>query len=280
MDLLHCKLCDYKAKQLHQHLKSEHGLNAESYRSKFGSDQIMQIGFKANSPYRTSKNRHMSQYIKLGYKKIQKQILESEIYNRLELYDILTYNDLWKQYLGKTKYRTMINDDIKLYKSIMEYSNGLPNKTKLYHRIYYIIYCKYNIDDCFCKCGKKLTFDNVYCRKCPELKRILIEKKLQTTYPNGTFYNKNSILILERIAMKFNVTDLQHAENGGEYRISGYAVDGYSKEKNIVFEYDERHHFRPDGSLCLADVVRQQHIENELKCRFIRIKEDGIIYVS
>lgn len=37
--------------------------------------------------------------------------------------------------------------------------------------------------------------------------------------------------------------NLQHALNGGEVTICGYSVDGYDKEKNIIFEYDEpKHH--------------------------------------
>ena len=30
---------------------------------------------------------------------------------------------------------------------------------------------------------------------------------------------------------------------GGGIEICGYKVDGYDKEKNIVFEYDEKHHY-------------------------------------
>ena len=67
-------------------------------------------------------------------------------------------------------------------------------------------------------------------------------------YPS---YNTSSIPILEAKAKELGITDLQHAENGGEFYIKelGYWVDGYSKEKNIVIEYDEKHHFK-NGELC------------------------------
>ena len=86
-------------------------------------------------------------------------------------------------------------------------------------------------------------------------------------------YNPSSISILEEIAKEMGITDLQHAENGGEFFIKelGYFVDGYSKEKNIILEYDEQHHFNPDGSLKESDIIRQKEIEEYLKCEFIRI---------
>ena len=88
-------------------------------------------------------------------------------------------------------------------------------------------------------------------------------------------YNPNSISILEQKASELGITDLQHAENGGEFFISelGYWVDGYSKEKNIVLEYDEPHHFNVDGTLKEKDIKRQEEIQKYLNCKFIRISE-------
>jgi hypothetical protein len=88
-------------------------------------------------------------------------------------------------------------------------------------------------------------------------------------------YNKSSIPILENKAKELGIVDLQHAENGGEYYIKelGYWVDGYSMEKNIVIEYDERHHFDMNGELKIKDKKRQKEIEDYLGCQFIRIKE-------
>ena len=88
-------------------------------------------------------------------------------------------------------------------------------------------------------------------------------------------YNLNSISIIEQKAKELGIFDLQHAENGGEYYIKelGYWIDGYSKEKNVVIEYDEKHHFDETGNLRERDVVRQAEIEKLLGCKFIRIKE-------
>jgi hypothetical protein len=88
-------------------------------------------------------------------------------------------------------------------------------------------------------------------------------------------YNKSSILVLETYANRLGITDLQHAENVGEYHIKelGYWVDGYSKEKNIVLEYDEKYHYDKNDILKLKDQQRQKEIESYLNCIFIRIRE-------
>lgn len=65
--------------------------------------------------------------------------------------------------------------------------------------------------------------------------------------------------------------NFQHAKNRGEVQILGYFVDGYDKEKNVVIEIDEKHHFKA-GKLRKRDIVRQREIENYLECDFIRIK--------
>jgi len=87
-------------------------------------------------------------------------------------------------------------------------------------------------------------------------------------YPN---YNKVSIQILEQKAKELGITDLQHAENGGEFYIKelGYWVDGYSKDKNIVIEYYENNH----KYQLEKDLQRQNEITNLLECEFIILKE-------
>ena len=69
--------------------------------------------------------------------------------------------------------------------------------------------------------------------------------------------------------------NLQHAENGGEYSIIGYFVDGYDKDKNIVFEYDEPAHYidKENNILKDKDIKRQQNIISKLHCEFWRYNE-------
>lgn len=116
----------------------------------------------------------------------------------------------------------------------------------------------------------KNPMDNLDSVKKIRLARIeeIKSKNQNQTSPN---YNQNSIPILENKAKEIGITDLQHAENGGEYYIKelGYWVDGYSKEKNVVIEYYEKHHNRQ----LQKDLKRESEIKQFLKCEFIIIRE-------
>ena len=52
-------------------------------------------------------------------------------------------------------------------------------------------------------------------------------------------------------------------------------VDGYDKEKNIVFEYDEKRHYKDvyNNILKDKDINRQNEIIAKLGCRFFRYNE-------
>ncbi len=54
-------------------------------------------------------------------------------------------------------------------------------------------------------------------------------------------FNPNACKFIEEFGKK-NGYNFQHALNGGEICLSGFPVDGYDKDKNIIFEYDESHH--------------------------------------
>ena len=84
-------------------------------------------------------------------------------------------------------------------------------------------------------------------------------------------YNKDSIEYINYINKKY-VWSLQHAENGGEVEICGYYVDGYDKNRNIVFEYDESRHYKNvnESLLCERDIERQNVIIEKLNCEFYR----------
>ena len=59
----------------------------------------------------------------------------------------------------------------------------------------------------------------------------------------------------------------------------GYALDGYDKEKNVVFEYYEKHHHSTPREI-LHDNNRKQEIINHLGCKFIEMWYDGKIVIS
>lgn len=87
-------------------------------------------------------------------------------------------------------------------------------------------------------------------------------------------YNKSSIPVLESIANNHG-WNIQHAENKGEFYVLGYFVDAYDKDKNIVIEYDEPHHYKDveHNILCEDDLKRQKEIIDYLHCEFWRYNE-------
>lgn len=97
-----------------------------------------------------------------------------------------------------------------------------------------------------------------------------IKKNSGQISPN---YNPEACKLIEKYGIR-NGCDFQHAENGGEFYIKelGYWVDGYDREKNIVIEIDESHHFDFDGNLNIKDLERQQEIIDFLGCEFIRLQ--------
>lgn len=87
-------------------------------------------------------------------------------------------------------------------------------------------------------------------------------------------YNKNACKYIDDLNKKMN-WNLQHAENGGEIKVSRYFLDGYDKNLNIAFEYDEPGHYVDiyNNILLDRDVERQNYIIEKLNCRFFRYNE-------
>ena len=65
--------------------------------------------------------------------------------------------------------------------------------------------------------------------------------------------------------------NLQHRLNGGEIIVGGYFLDTYDKQRNIVVEYDENYHSRPNQ--IKKDLYRMNEIKNHLQCKFYRYNE-------
>jgi hypothetical protein len=123
------------------------------------------------------------------------------------------------------------------------------------------------------------THDNETLRKM----RLAAIKRIEEAKFNGgqmmPNYNPMAIPIMEHIASEWEITDLQHAENSGEFYIKelGYFVDGYSKKNNIVIEFDEKYHLSEKQKI--KDIQRQDMIGQLLKCKFIRIDENNNINI-
>lgn len=64
---------------------------------------------------------------------------------------------------------------------------------------------------------------------------------------------------------------LQHALNGGEITVGPYFLDGYDRELNIAFEYDEARHHK--DKVKQHDLVKQKFIISTIGCKFFRYDE-------
>ena len=86
-------------------------------------------------------------------------------------------------------------------------------------------------------------------------------------------YNPKASQFINELNNK-NKWNLQHALNGGEIHLCGYFIDGYDKEKNIIFEYDEPSHYNHNNNLKEKDLKRQEEIINYIKpSKFLRYNE-------
>lgn len=91
-------------------------------------------------------------------------------------------------------------------------------------------------------------------------------------------YNEDACKFIDELNNKNN-WNLQHAKNGGEYKVGPYHVDGFDKRLNIVFEYDENKSNHNKIENILRDKCRQAYIIEKLNCDFWRYSERyGLLY--
>ncbi len=130
---------------------------------------------------------------------------------------------------------------------------------------------------------KKSIEDGLYIPKgiphTPESKLKLRKKMIAYIKKNGNgkfgqHHSKKGCDYIDKLNEE-KQWNLQHALNGGEYEVCGYFLDGYDKELNIAFEYDEPKHYKDvyNNILNDRDVIRQKEIINFLKCEFYRYNE-------
>ncbi|MBC8388814.1 MAG: hypothetical protein H8E13_12290 [Actinobacteria bacterium] len=92
INLLECKMCGYKAKSLHQHIKAIHKISSKEYRNIYGQNCILQIGFIPPAS-RPKINKKYSNYVKQGYKNQREKLKKiMNFYSKEETKKILLKN--------------------------------------------------------------------------------------------------------------------------------------------------------------------------------------------
>jgi len=115
------------------------------------------------------------------------------------------------------------------------------------------------------------------CPKCANKSRRIkrIKEISKDKYNNNQIIPSFSRIACEAldILSKETHTYIQHAMNDGEFHVKelGYWVDGYDKQNNVVYEFDEKYHFSEKQQK--KDKIRQKEIMDLLNCKFVRIKK-------
>lgn len=122
--------------------------------------------------------------------------------------------------------------------------------------------------------GKSFSEKTIYKMRLKAIENLR-KKGIKMGYKGAGNYNSKACEYIDKLN-KENGWNLQHALNGGEVEIYGYFVDGYDKEKNIIFEYDELGHNTQKRKL--KDIIRQNNIisylkENNINVNFWRYDE-------
>ena len=121
----------------------------------------------------------------------------------------------------------------------------------------------------------KINVSHPHSEKTKQLLRKIFKEKVENQIGSyKCFYNKDACKYIDKLNEEKH-WNLQHAENGGEVECIGYYLDGYDKDLNIVFEYDEPRHYKDKINNILKDkdIIRQNNIINKLHCEFWRYNE-------
>ena len=198
------------------------------------------------------------------------------------------HSDCYKSYSKYEWLCTYCNCKFKTRRELYEHFKECNERNKLpkdslgriipsYEEVYQCKFC-----GTMCKSSFGLTTHIRYCDYNPDKKekrRVVISDETRIKFSiaarkrigYSANFNPNACKYIDALNEKMG-WHLQHALNGGEVTAGPYFLDGYDKELNIAFEYDERkHHCKKKRK---HDLVKQNYIINVLKCKFYRFDEN------
>jgi hypothetical protein len=197
-------------------------------------------------------------------------------------------------YRGKSGNRKLKRDNIQIYSSLIKHceeyqkyniGKDLPFLAKIDIAINDWVIS----NDMLCQCGSRLNFNPItqdwtkyYCTKCRVSGTSMKHYQLkygddwekywyecrQTGNHGFITRGKNEKSILDEISKTYGIVIDRH------FKILNYYPDGYCKENNTIYEIYEKHHRTPLNRV--KDTVRQQIIQNELKCDYIIVWDDTL----
>jgi hypothetical protein len=149
--------------------------------------------------YSAKANENQSEITTNWYTTQKNRLEQAQLYSKQKTISMLSEDDNWKKYLGKSGNRKMQKDDISLFKSVqhygIEYHDKLKTKSFSAH-LFILGFCGGDIPrKYYCKCGSKITWDaatqqfkeKAYCGKC----RIMPNKREHFMYTYGNDWRKH-----------------------------------------------------------------------------------------
>ena len=91
-----------------------------------------------------------------------------------------------------------------------------------------------------CLCYSCVAKNRKYSKECREKMKVSAIERIKK-YGGVSAFNKTACLFIEDYGKQHGYV-FQHALNGGEVWLDGFCMDGYDKQKQIAFEYDEPRH--------------------------------------
>ena len=214
---------------------------------------------------------------------------EADIVSKEEVIEFLSSYDL-DHFKGRAGNRTMKKINLTMYKSLMHYTDEFSafynNRPIPFSGRIDIALKGFKLEDNdLCYCGSRIKFDprtqdwtKLYCVQC----RMTGTSKSHFKYKYGGEWEKmyaarnvsgaitrgnNEECLLNKIEEDLSITIDR------EFRLLNFYPDGYCKENNTIYEVYEPAHKQPKRAE--KDKMRQQILQDYLKCDFCIIWDDG-----
>lgn len=223
------------------------------------------------------------------YKQEQDKICNAELVSKDDVASFLEVHGIEK-FKGRGGNRKLKSLNLPVYKSIIHYTDEFVkynnNKSIAFSGRLDIAYKGFKLEDSdLCYCGKRIKFDpttqewtKLYCMDC----RRTGTSKSHFKYKYGGEWEKmyaarnvsgaitrgnNEECLLNKIEEDLSITIDR------EFRLLNFYPDGYCKENNTIYEVYEPAHKQPKRAE--KDKMRQQILQDYLKCDFCIIWDDG-----
>ena len=218
--------------------------------------------------------------------------------DRLEKADVVSKEDVIEflnsydsdHFKGKSGNRRMKKVNLAMYKSLVNYTDEFcafnNNRPIPFSGRIDIALKGFKLEDNdLCYCGSRIKFDprtqdwtKLYCMQCrmtgtskphfkfkygDEWEKMWKERNVSGVITRG----KNEEYLLSKIEEDLSITIDR------DLRLLNFYPDGYCKENNTIYEVYELHHKKP--YYLEKDKMRQQILQDYLKCNFCIIWDDG-----